>query len=81
MLKIKDNVDLEKLREYKFVKIFPYSSNTYFYYRYILDSDCTIDINTSRYISIFIEDSNVELINLDIIYTLIQDGLVEKVEG
>mgnify|MGYP005810948859 CR=1 FL=1 len=82
MLKIKDNVDLKELENYGFVEDEWYDDKFYKYdlkdgrtYITIGIDDREIGIPTSLYGDI----PAVYINNLDIIYTLIQTGLVEKV--
>ena len=70
MLKIKDNVDLKKLEKFGFKK-------KYYYNAYVLESeDCKQDIVFDY------ETRKLCFCNwgYDILYDLIQAGLVEKVE-
>lgn len=73
MLKIKDNIDLKELEKYGFKeeKIFM-SKDLYQRYEYIniYQDDRQIDIELDGW----------ETNNLDILYDLIKDDLVEKVE-
>lgn len=82
MLKIKDNIDLKDLKKYGFKEfgncfILSVAGNDYgFYIDFSLNKDDRIillEANTDE-IGCFVDD-------LDIIYDLIQAGLVEKVEG
>lgn len=71
MLKIKDNIDLKELEKYGFKK---YNDNIY---------DFTMEKNEQ--INIYEREINIDLDGwetnrLDIIYDLIKDGLVERVE-
>ena len=83
MLKIKDNVDLKILENYGFVKKEWYDDKYYEYdlkdgrtYIIIGVDDREIGIPTSLY-----GDGPTLYINkLDIVYTLVKDNLVEKVE-
>ena len=83
MLKIKDNVDLKELEKFGFVEDGWYDDKFYKCnlkdgrtYMTIGVHDGEIGIPTSLYGDI----PAVYINNLDIIYTLIQAGLVEKVE-
>ena len=77
MLKIKDNVDLKELKKYGFGQ-----SWTAGHYRFLLDDFSTlwVDANT-RELSIDVEGRPYceTIFTLDILYYLIQAGLVEKV--
>lgn len=80
MLKIKDNVDLKELEKYGMFK-----SSFMPYYKYILDNCATLHISeATRELSIDIDVDRSpfydEIYTFDIIYTLIQAGLIEKVE-
>ena len=81
MLKIKDNVDLKELEKYGFRMFANHyektiKDNGYGEYMvltvYEVDRVISLTANT---------DDNVYTENLDILYDLIKDGLVEKVEG
>ena len=87
MLKIKDDIDLKELEKYGFKKeeYKTYYGATEYDMRYYSDchqgGDTFICANSlSRHLNIWL-DMNKELIitELDIIYDLIKDGLVEKV--
>ena len=68
MLKIKDNVDLKELEKYGFIK------NEYFYDSFEY-SKWGVRINCqSRQISLLANAS------IELLYDLIKDGLVEKVD-
>lgn len=71
MLKIKDNVDLKELEKYGFIK------PTY-YKNYICGE---LEINEWRRLLYCVETDtlSVEIYDLDTLYDLIKDGLVEKV--
>ena len=77
MLKIKDNVDLKELEKFGFEK-------NSFYYKKIGRSSF-IDIDADKIISLYVGCKDVHLVilekQLDILFDLIQAGLVEKVEG
>lgn len=79
MLKIKDNVDLKELEKYGFGK-----SWTTGHYRYILDdfSILWVDEHTKE-ITIDVEGRYFceTIYTIDILFILIQAGLVEKVWG
>lgn len=81
MLKIKDNIKLEELEKYGFIR------NTYY------DDEINDYVNIYMHTHIQIRGDKLVIIEhifpfekpysitVDIIYDLIQDGLVEKVEG
>lgn len=83
MLKIKDSLDLKELENYGFIKKEWYDDKYYEYdlkdgrtYIIINVDDREIGIPTSLY-----GDTPAQYINkLDIVYTLVKDNLVEKVE-
>ena len=77
MLKIKDNVDLKELEKYGFIKTQPYAYTNYWQYHFRVDSVSEITIDNSREIRIEIDESTS--LNSDILYDLIQAGMVEKV--
>ena len=75
MLKIKDNVDLKELEKYGF-------KEWSFFYEFTLDDEYgeSIVINkTDRTIEITSGMSGT-ILEINILYNLIKDGLVEKVE-
>lgn len=78
MLKIKDNVDLKELEKYGWEY---YRDKLSSYYGCCLKTDEQIDwfINNAKIISMF-EKNNKTARDLDTLYDLIKDGLVEKVE-
>lgn len=81
MLKIKDDVKIEELKKYGFKRE---PEGSYFYYP---NNECEIFIwksNKDKYYipkGIYIEakDNEIILSELDALYDLIKDGLVEKV--
>lgn len=76
MLKIKDNVDLKELEKYGFY--YHFDKRTAYYGCCVKeDKGSTFFINNARIISI---NSNKSIFNLETLYDLIKDGLVEKVE-
>lgn len=82
MLKIKDNVDLKELEKYGFEYEEEYDYGTYHYRNF---EDIYVDTeygnNKDFQRKITIGTANYEYNNfLDIIYDLIKDDLVEKVE-
>lgn len=81
MLKIKDSVELKELEKYGF-KIEPGKS---YYYKTISEIEFFIWITKgydykSRHIYIEVKDYSMIITEFDIIFDLIKDGLVEKVE-
>lgn len=74
MLKIKDNVDLKELEKFGF-KYHKKQRNQYEYYSFISTEALLIVIYNDR--KIFFLDKA----GLDILFDLIQAGLVEKVGG
>lgn len=81
MLKIKDNVDLKELEKYGFRIFVNYyektiTDNGYGEYMFlsVFEVDRVIGLTANT-------DDDAYTENLDIIYDLIQAGLVEKVEG
>lgn len=93
MLKIKDNVDLKVLEKYGFKKIEKAGILKRFYYelqvqnKYDDTEYSSIYVSGMRYLEV--ENENTLGVStmcvldhtLDILYNLIQDGLVEKVVG
>lgn len=77
MLKIKDNVDLKELEKFGFIKTQPHAYTDYWHYYFSLDGVSEITIDNGREIIIKIDEST--FLNLDILYDLIQAGLVGKV--
>ena len=77
MLKIKDNVDLKELEKFEFIKTQPYAYSDYWRYRFNVNGVSEITIDNGREIIIDTDESTT--LDLDILYDLIQDGLVEKV--
>lgn len=79
MLKIKDNVDLKELEKYGFGKSWAAGD-----YRFFLDNMATLWVSEAtrelsiEVISLFYCE---EIYTFDIIYDLIKNGLVEKLEG
>ena len=78
MLKIKDNVDLKELEKYDWTY---YTDKLTSYYGCCSKADKQINwfINNARIISMF-EKKGITARDLDTLYDLIKDGLVEKVE-
>lgn len=85
MLKIKDNVDLKELKYYGFKKIGGIYAN---YYEHTITDNgygeyIILDVDEDDRIirlGAYTDDTGSHTENLDIIYDLIKDGLVEKVE-
>ena len=73
MLKIKDNVDLEELEKYDFRKVKDYIANEYYDY---LKGSLRINVYNRHLVK---NDANFCGYDLDTVYDLIQDGIVEKV--
>ena len=77
MLKIKDNVDLKELEKYGFRKngMLSYTKRV---------QDVTIMYTTGKHKELYLfretESAYIDDKNLDTLYDLIKDGLVEKVE-
>ena len=81
MLKIKDNVNLEELKKYGFKENWYYGTS---YIRVKDDYPLYVVIITAKHRYIQIRDGNFGNIAgslQDLLYDLIQAGLVEKVEG
>lgn len=79
MLKIKDKVDLKELEKFGFIY---YSEQTSSYYNCCTYSttEFTIFINNARRITLS-PTSTRTILEIEVIYDLIQAGLVEKVGG
>lgn len=80
MLKIKDNVDLKELEKFGF----KYKPNTKMWHEGYLYEDKTDDnVYPCMRCFIFYSDRHIitNSIHIDILYDLIQAGLVEKVGG
>ena len=80
MLKIKDNVDLKELEKFGFIKNDFYYTKGFDYDYYKVNIDIEFD---RRYIIIQNDyyDSDYACYIPDVIYDLIKDDLVEKVDG
>ena len=83
MLKIKDNVDLKELEKYGF-KYEKMIYNRERYYEPITCIDVTVK-NTTKASSlklrqVIVNTYNIEHEAIELLYDLIKDGLVEKVE-
>ena len=74
MLKIKDNVDLKELEKYGFNLIKDCISGKYYAYL-----KCSLRINLSNR-KLVKNDAHFNEYDLDFVYDLIKDGLVEKVD-
>lgn len=81
MLKIKDSVDLNELEKFGFKKAKTTNGFTYYYpiaWNYGLYVELTVNIDKTISLDVNYEDFYTE--NIDILFDLIQAGLVEKVE-
>lgn len=81
MLKIKDNVDLKELKKYGF----KLEAEKSYYYKSMNEIEVFVWITKGydykpRYIYIEVKDYSMIVTEFDIIFDLIKDGLVEKVE-
>ena len=81
MLKIKDNVDLKELEKYGFIK------GTFGYIKVLNEEDYSIEVSIEKefgeaiiYIKNDYYDCDYKCNVPEVIYDLIKDGLVEKVE-
>lgn len=74
MLKIKDNVDLKELEKYGFKK-------KYYYNAYVLECEKD-DVHSKQDILFELSSRKLGFCNwaYDVLYDLIKDGLVEKVD-
>ena len=87
MLKIKDDVDIEKLLQFGFTDSSLFSnmilSKTIEFGGMNSNIPVKIEIKDDRTLNVFIDDSDDDFVqwvsNLDVIYDLIEAGLVEKV--
>jgi hypothetical protein len=82
MLKIKDNVDLKELEKFgfKFIEVKRYDEFEYFYEAEQDDETLTVDLkDKSIYTTCHSQFGYTETI-FDVLFDLIQAGLVEKVE-
>lgn len=77
MLKIKDNVDLKELEKYGFD-----IQKTKEWYHYDIDkrTDLFVKPLTKQIIFTVYNDFTRDITDIDVIYDLIKDGLVEKVD-
>lgn len=78
MLKIKNNVDLKELEKFGLIKTHPYAYSDYWHYHFYEDGVSEVSIDNSREIIVKIDEPTD--LYLDILYDIIQAGLVEKVE-
>lgn len=78
MLKIKDSVDLKELE--KFGLKFNEENGRYEYIERNIDGETYIFINSWNKKILFVQRKNYDNVCLEILYDLIQAGLVEKVE-
>lgn len=74
MLKIKDNVDLKELEKYEFKQIKDYISDKYYAY---LNGSLRINLSNRKLTK---NDAHFSEYDLDVVYDIIKDGLVEKVD-
>ena len=84
MLKIKDNVDLKELEKYGFIYFVNGCGTTGYFYETI-DGNITIIEKDKEFNNEYIDErkiptSNAVRFNLDLLYDLIKDDLVEKVK-
>lgn len=77
MLKIKDNIDLKELEKFGF----KWDENLKEYYIFSKQKDEKLSVAYERYIIIKDFSGFSITVYFDIIFDLIQAGLVEKVEG
>jgi len=77
MLKIKDDVDLKELKQYGF-KI--HETKEWYYFDVDRRTDLFVKPLTKQIIFVAYSYDTKDITNLDIIYNLIKDGLVEKVD-
>lgn len=73
-LRIKDNVDLKELEKYGFNLIKDYKSDKYYAY---LNFSLRINLSNRKLVK---NDAHFDEYELDIVYNLIKDGLVIKVD-
>ena len=88
MLKIKDNIELKELEKYGFKKDTYYIGSDYYSYRKVLYEEDKRGYGNYEYLMIEIDlDGEIvmwgtvykKFIDIDVLYDLIQAGLVEKV--
>ena len=78
MLKIKDNVDLKELEKFEFI-YYKDKNSAYYGCCTYSTTEFTIFINNARRITVS-PSSTRTILEIDILYDLIQAGLVEKVK-
>lgn len=74
MLKIRDDIDLKELEKYKFKQIKDYISDKYYAY---LNGSLRINLHNRKLTK---NDAHFSEYDLDVVYDLIKDGLVVKVD-
>lgn len=82
MLKIKDNVDLKELENFGF-KYIVEKYKSYIYINKFIEIDIFLDLENeceNKVLFMLTNQYNRNYANLDILYDLIQAGLVEKVK-
>lgn len=82
MLKIKDNVDLKELEKFGF-KYIVEKYKSYIYINKFIEIDIFLDLENeceNKVLFMLTSQYNRNYANLDILYDLIQAGLVEKVK-
>ena len=82
MLKIKDNVDLKELENFGF-KYIVEKYKSYIYINKFIEIDIFLDLENeceNKVLFMLTSQYNRNYANLDILYDLIQAGLVEKVK-
>ena len=82
MLKIKDNIDLKKLEKFGF-KYIVEKYKSYIYINKFIEIDIFLDLENeceNKVLFMLTSQYNRNYANLDILYDLIQAGLVEKVK-
>ena len=83
MLKIKDNVDLKELEKYDFRYVETYNNTNH--WKFYFDNDFVLTIYENDkllrigYISLEHSNEYEETTMIDLLFDLIQDGLVKKV--
>ena len=80
MLKIKDNVDLKELEKYGFRNFILFSEYNKNVYEFLRSKHLQVNKETKEIYLEKIEIWQDSRENLDLLYDLIQDGLVEKVQ-
>ena len=82
MLKIRDNVDLKELEKFGF-KYIVEKYKSYIYINKFIEIDIFLDLENeceNKVLFMLTNQYNRNYANLDILYDLIQAGLVEKVK-